>query len=735
MARCKRVVSRVVSEIKLRHYPTTGDFDSHISQLVATLGEDVGESRHPSARDSARDALGQAIVRYGPVLADQPRRVEAFLRDVAGEHKAEVVALSVAAAEGVGAALLESSQGMQSTLVAQLSARLEDNRGLAADLARWAVEAWGHVLGVGGQAAAPGADDVARQATVPVIDGTLDRAVGPLEGEQVEAVLPPDSEREPVVPAEPEMPEPGVAAEPKMPAELEPSSESVHAVGEPLPSREPAPPAVSDALEEELPPLAAQVAQTQALGEERSAKVNEPAVDGPPPGEGQTLARDTPERKSKRWRIWAGVGAAVIGIGIVAQLTGGDESGSPNTTFRNSPTTAAEGSTATTIREETTTTPTTVTTTLAGGRGTAAAPYSLPHSQSFSGPVGVFDRAERSTEVGTWKWDVVAGQLQLDAQVISGTQLFWSAPRFTLPSAYEVSVDTNQSASTAVACGIHIRGSATESPGFYFVVDSAEQEYRVLKFAADTTASTLARTTFDDAIRKDGVNHVGVAIDGADFTFKVNGETLLEVTDADITTVTRLGLAGSIAASDPEQCRFDEFSVLEGNGDTPTAGSEPLALDPSDLGPGWALADGDQSQTRDMAFPIHCGGTEASGTVRLADIKSQSYTNEGETRRAFVLVAESEADLIDALFVSQRANLAFCDAGGGFLRPVASTTPPDLGRDALAGRSLLTSDDTQFTMIKVSSTRVLYTLLYSPTEEMASSEGNDFAEAVFGALF
>jgi hypothetical protein len=111
---------------------STGELEEHLSLLATRLGELIEAGEEPSARMVARDALHQAIARLGPGLADEPRRVEVILRDLAGEHKAEVAAPSVAAAEGVGSALLIALAGMHEGLTEKLTQRLQNNRGLAA---------------------------------------------------------------------------------------------------------------------------------------------------------------------------------------------------------------------------------------------------------------------------------------------------------------------------------------------------------------------------------------------------------------------------------------------------------------------------------------------------------------------------------------------------------------------------------------------------------------------------
>jgi hypothetical protein len=99
--------------------------------------------------DQPREALGELIARYGPGLADDPRRCEAMLRDHAGEYRREVSALVVALREGVPGDLQRTPGGVPpETRLAALATRLADQSGLDRDLARWAVESWALALGI-----------------------------------------------------------------------------------------------------------------------------------------------------------------------------------------------------------------------------------------------------------------------------------------------------------------------------------------------------------------------------------------------------------------------------------------------------------------------------------------------------------------------------------------------------------------------------------------------------------
>nr|WP_295437522.1 formylglycine-generating enzyme family protein [uncultured Thiodictyon sp.] len=98
---------------------------------------------------SVRDTLRQLIVRYGHALCDDPRRCEAMLRDLCGQHKREVFILVSALRQRVAADLLGGGGGLPTPLLlGRLRKRLEDELGLSGEAAHWAVETWALALGV-----------------------------------------------------------------------------------------------------------------------------------------------------------------------------------------------------------------------------------------------------------------------------------------------------------------------------------------------------------------------------------------------------------------------------------------------------------------------------------------------------------------------------------------------------------------------------------------------------------
>lgn len=104
----------------------------------------------------ARQTLTQILAAHGRALCEDPRRVEALLRDLCGEWRKEVFVLVSALRERVVVDLSAWPAGVpQELLLARLSARLTDDLGLSPDVARWAVETWAAAL-----AEVPSPDDL-----------------------------------------------------------------------------------------------------------------------------------------------------------------------------------------------------------------------------------------------------------------------------------------------------------------------------------------------------------------------------------------------------------------------------------------------------------------------------------------------------------------------------------------------------------------------------------------------
>jgi hypothetical protein len=99
--------------------------------------------------DEVRTRLGELIATYGPGLADDPRRVEALLRDVAPGGRQETFVLVSALRAQLIPEIRQWHPGLPaSALTARLTARLQQELSLRAEEARWAVESWLLALGI-----------------------------------------------------------------------------------------------------------------------------------------------------------------------------------------------------------------------------------------------------------------------------------------------------------------------------------------------------------------------------------------------------------------------------------------------------------------------------------------------------------------------------------------------------------------------------------------------------------
>jgi hypothetical protein len=97
--------------------------------------------------DIARQQLQQIINNHGKQICDDPRLVEALLRDYCSQCKLEINLLVHALKEGVAKQLDDQwGQSQSSTIIKRLSNRLEENHAISSDAARWAVESWAVAL-------------------------------------------------------------------------------------------------------------------------------------------------------------------------------------------------------------------------------------------------------------------------------------------------------------------------------------------------------------------------------------------------------------------------------------------------------------------------------------------------------------------------------------------------------------------------------------------------------------
>jgi hypothetical protein len=103
------------------------------------------------ATELPREKLKQLIEKNGDSLIQDRDRCEGLLRDYCGGHRREISALVGALEERVPLELMSSWQTAMTpeAMHARLVQRLEDNRGLAPEIATYAVDTWSYALGVG----------------------------------------------------------------------------------------------------------------------------------------------------------------------------------------------------------------------------------------------------------------------------------------------------------------------------------------------------------------------------------------------------------------------------------------------------------------------------------------------------------------------------------------------------------------------------------------------------------
>ncbi len=159
----------------------------------------------PGARSAVRGVVTLLVQEQGRTLIDDPRRVEAFLRDLCGDCPGEIAAAVAALRSGVVADLHSgASLATQpvSLLLPTLAARLHDNLGIDDSLARWAVGTWALALGVADEAAvtasdAPGGQSVDIPASTGMVTGRAPSdpgdetvSIGPPSGLELETIEP-----------------------------------------------------------------------------------------------------------------------------------------------------------------------------------------------------------------------------------------------------------------------------------------------------------------------------------------------------------------------------------------------------------------------------------------------------------------------------------------------------------------------------------------------------------------
>jgi hypothetical protein len=96
-----------------------------------------------------RERLREIIATHGRSVCDDQLRCRGLLTDLCGQHRREISVVLCALEEGVATELLNAKNGVpHELLLARLTKRLHDDRALAEDACRWAVESWGLALGV-----------------------------------------------------------------------------------------------------------------------------------------------------------------------------------------------------------------------------------------------------------------------------------------------------------------------------------------------------------------------------------------------------------------------------------------------------------------------------------------------------------------------------------------------------------------------------------------------------------
>jgi len=95
-----------------------------------------------------RQMLRRILDKYGRDICSDARRCEGLLNDLCGSHRREINVLINALKERIPLDLLAAANSMpHELLLTRLEKRLEEQTGLTAEAARWAVESWALALG------------------------------------------------------------------------------------------------------------------------------------------------------------------------------------------------------------------------------------------------------------------------------------------------------------------------------------------------------------------------------------------------------------------------------------------------------------------------------------------------------------------------------------------------------------------------------------------------------------
>ncbi len=96
-----------------------------------------------------RQMLRQILAKYGKEICSDARRCQGLLNDLCGSHRREVNVLVNAIEERIPLDLLAGASSMPpELLLSRLEKRFEEQTGLTAEAAQWAVESWALALGV-----------------------------------------------------------------------------------------------------------------------------------------------------------------------------------------------------------------------------------------------------------------------------------------------------------------------------------------------------------------------------------------------------------------------------------------------------------------------------------------------------------------------------------------------------------------------------------------------------------
>jgi TPR repeat protein len=99
--------------------------------------------------EAVQQKLIEIVAEHGKEICNDPRRLEAVLRDFCGEHRREVFVLVNALKEQVATELISSPKDvLLEVLLTRLTKRLVENLALDEEAARWAAESWALALGV-----------------------------------------------------------------------------------------------------------------------------------------------------------------------------------------------------------------------------------------------------------------------------------------------------------------------------------------------------------------------------------------------------------------------------------------------------------------------------------------------------------------------------------------------------------------------------------------------------------